>query len=459
MSGVQRRSIMVKKFFAMGCEIAAVLFFLFADVQAVPSFARETGLSCTACHTVWPQLNHFGRVFKMDGYVFTTKSASAPHATPVAGMVQLSYTSLNENNHILTNGAAPFDKPDRSATDRFDLPQQASVFYGGRIISHLGALAQLTYDGTANAVALDNTDIRYARTFAVGEKHLVVGATINNAPTVEDVWNTTPVWGFPFASSAIAPAPAPAALIDGTLGQQVGGLGAYASWGNLVYGTASVYRTTNDNITKPLGAGGGPDMITDGAVPYWRGALFHAWRKHSIELGTYGLFADVFPGGADSGPSDSFADYAFDAEYQFISNPHVCTLRTTWIHEKQDWDASFPLGGAGNSSDVLKTFRINAEYFYRSAYGAFGGCAGYFATTGDTDPVLYAPDPVDGSRTGSPESRGFTVQGTWVAKESYQFAVQYTIYSKFNGSETNYDGFGRNASDNDALYFVAWLMF
>jgi hypothetical protein len=36
--------------------------------QAVPSFARQTGMACEACHTVWPELTHFGRVFKANGF-------------------------------------------------------------------------------------------------------------------------------------------------------------------------------------------------------------------------------------------------------------------------------------------------------------------------------------------------------------------------------------------------------
>src|SRR5579885_3191902 len=36
---------------------------------AVPSFARQTGMACEACHTVYPELTHFGRVFKANGYV------------------------------------------------------------------------------------------------------------------------------------------------------------------------------------------------------------------------------------------------------------------------------------------------------------------------------------------------------------------------------------------------------
>ena len=44
------------------------------SVLAVPSFARQTGLACEACHTVFPQLTPFGRVFKASGYtLFNTK--------------------------------------------------------------------------------------------------------------------------------------------------------------------------------------------------------------------------------------------------------------------------------------------------------------------------------------------------------------------------------------------------
>ena len=40
-----------------------------SPAQAVPSFARQTGMSCAACHTVAPQLTAFGRYFKLHGYV------------------------------------------------------------------------------------------------------------------------------------------------------------------------------------------------------------------------------------------------------------------------------------------------------------------------------------------------------------------------------------------------------
>ncbi len=36
--------------------------------HAVPSFARQTGMACQACHTVFPEPTPFGRAFKLNAY-------------------------------------------------------------------------------------------------------------------------------------------------------------------------------------------------------------------------------------------------------------------------------------------------------------------------------------------------------------------------------------------------------
>ena len=43
-------------------------------------------------------------------------------------------------------------------------------------------------------------------------------------------------------------------------------------------------------------------------------------------------------------------------------------------------------------------------------------------------------------------------------KENIQLIAQYTMYNKFNGKSTNYDGSGRNASDNNTLYLMLWVL-
>jgi hypothetical protein len=438
---------------------ALLLLLTLTNAWAVPSFARQTGLSCTVCHTVFPELRHFGRIFKLDGYTLSIGSPSVPWHPPIAAMIQASYTELENNRGILKNGVAPFDDAADSAVDKFNIPQQASIFYGGRIFDHLGAFSQLTYDGPGNDVALDLTDIRHARDRTLAGKDLSYGFTVNNSPTVEDVWNSTPTWGFPYGSSSVAPTPAAGALVDGGLDQQVGGVGAYFYWDNLIYGAFSLYRTTNDGIARPLGAGTTPDTVTDGAVPYWRLAVHHQWQNHAIELGTYGIDADVHSGSDGSGPTNHFRDYAFDVQYQYTGTRHLFSLQGTWIHERQEWDAGFPAGHAANPSDTLKTFKANVNYYYEAQAGIIGGSLGYFSITGDRDRLLYAPVPVDGSRTGRPESKGFILEGDFVFKNNYKFSLQYTFYNKFNGASGNYDGAGRDASDNNTLYLLAWLMF
>ncbi|MCX5870171.1 MAG: cytochrome C [Deltaproteobacteria bacterium] len=443
-----------------GC-LAACLFFLAwsNNAHAVPSFGRQTGMSCNACHTVFPELTPFGRVFKLGGYVFSNKSQSKGYVPPLSAMVQLSYTTLNHNGGVLNNGIAPFDNDEDSAIDKTNLPQQASIFYGGRIIDHTGAFVQLTYDGTANDIALDLTDIRYANNILIGGKHLLYGLSLNNAPAVEDVWNSTPIWGFPYAASAVAPTPAVGTVIDGALAGQMGGIGPYVFWNDLLYAGATVYRTTNDGITRPFGAGKNPDTVTDGAVPYWRVALQHYWNKQSIEVGTYGLVADIFPGGGSSGPTDKFTDTAVDAQYQIIGDQHLFTFQTSLIHERQDLESSFDLGLSANQFNSLDAFKVNGKYYYRSSYGDIGGALAYFSTTGDMDALLYAPDQIGGSRNGSPDSNGFILELDYVLMTKYKFSLQYTLYDKFNGAKSNYDGFGRDATDNNTLYLLVWMMF
>ena len=42
--------------------------------------------------------------------------------------------------------------------------------------------------------------------------------------------------------------------------------------------------------------------------------------------------------------------------------------------------------------------------------------------------------------------------------EKIKISLQYTIYNKFNGAQSIYDGAFRNASDNNTFYMVIWFM-
>ncbi|MGA2192148.1 MAG: hypothetical protein ABSG42_02070 [Nitrospirota bacterium] len=425
---------------------------------AVPSLARQTGLTCDDCHTIYPELTPLGRSVKLHGYVQTREDKPA-FFVPVCLVATASYTAadVSSSGTKLTNGVAPFDSSNNNGTDRTGLPQAVSAFYGGKIYDNLGAILQVTYDGTSNSIFLDNTDVRYAYKFNLFGKELICGATVNNNPTVQDVWNSTPAWGFPYNASSVALTPAASPLIT-VIGQQVGGIGGYFYWNDLVYLEGSVYRTTKNGITMPLGAGNTPPgIVVDGALPYWRLVLQHNWGNHSLAVGTYGISADVFPAGLSHGPTDNFLDAAADLQYQYIGTSNIVSVESTFIHERQKWEASFAQGLTANPIDRLNTFRANVSYVYRthSRWGDIGGTTAYFYTSGDRDTGIFAPAQFTGSSNGKPDNNGVILEADYLPWEKTKFAAQYTIYNKFNGGSTNYDGSGTNAAHNNTFYLYA----
>jgi hypothetical protein len=449
-----------RRFFRLAWLVVAVTVFGFwiqvHEARAVPSFARQTGMSCTACHTVWPELTPFGRTFKLTGYTISKSGKKYQFPPPVAGLAQFSFTHTNKE---YPPGTAPLDS---QANDNVGIPQELSVYYAGKVYSKLGAFMQGTYDGLEERFEMDMTDIRLANTTKIKGKPLIYGLTINNNPTVQDVWNSTPAFSFPYATSSIAPTPAAATMIDNTLAQQLGGIGVYAYFNNLIYAEVSFYRTTLNSYPVWLGLGVPTDMVANGVVPYWRVYLQHQWGKHTVMLGHYGMVTHIFPSGETRGSTDQFTDIAFDAQYQYISRKHKFSVEATWIHEIQDWSASFALGDAGSRHNSLDTARVNVNYSYWSHYGTFGGTLAYFNTFGGRDRVLYAPDPVDGSKNGLPNSNGVILQAEYlppVWERRTKILVQYIIYNEFNGAANNYDGFGRSANDNNTLYLLIWQMF
>ena len=435
-----------------------ILLTIAGRAEAVPSFARQTGLSCFECHTVYPELTPFGRDFKLEGYVLSRSGKSYEYPPPLAGMLLFSLSNASERLPTGYLGKEWSNRLLSGGNNVLALPEEANLYYAGRIYGHAGGFIQGTFEGNNNTFHLDMTDLRIADTSTLLGKGVVYGVTVNNSPTVQDIWNSTPSWGYPYESSEVMPAPAAGTIIDGTLDQQVGGIGVYALWNQFMYAEVTMYHTTKNGLARPLGAGTANDMIMDGLAPYWRLVLQHQWGAHYLSVGTYGIVARIYPGGRDKGPSDRFTDVAFDAQYQYLAGRHSLSLESTWIHEKQDWKASYKVGNTAKRSDSLDTFKVNADYYYQAPFGRFGGSLAYFSTNGASDRLLYPPARVDGSRSGSPDSNGFILEADYLPVDKVRLTLQYTLYNKFNGSRSDYDGFGRDASDNNTCYLAITVM-
>jgi hypothetical protein len=416
---------------------------------SLPLYARQTGQPCATCHTAFWELTPFGRRFKLGGYTLGGGDWSGP---PFAVTLQPGYTHTEVGQ---PGGAAPHFGPNNNIT-----VQATSLYTGGRITDNLGAFIQGTYDNVSRRFGWDQADIRYADKVDVADHNLLWGVTLNNNPTVQDVWNTLPAWRFPYIFSGLMPQPAATPFIAGPFAQRVLGLGAYGFLDDLLYIELSGYRPLSTNARLALGVDTTGFSPINGIAPYWRVAVEPNFGNHWVEFGTFGLTSSVVPMGMSSAGNDSFTDIGVDAQYQYLGDPHAVTFRAAWIHENHATGASQALGLADNSHNTLRSLNASLSYIYDHTWSF---TAGRFSVGGTADAALY------GTFTGSPNSAG------WITEIAYlpfsyggpsfwpwlnaRIGVQYTFFNKFDGATTNFNGNGRNAHNNNTLFVYTWIAF
>jgi hypothetical protein len=444
---------------ALAALLPVLLLWSMQPAHAVPAFASQTGQPCTACHVggFGPQLTPFGRAFKISGYTQDGGSGLASKI-PLSAMVLSSLTQTGGSQD--PPPANHFSKNTNFAID------QISVFLAGRVNDYFGGFIQGTYDGIGVAESLDNTDLRATYEFDPGGHTLRVGLSLNNNPTVQDPWNSTYAWGYPFVASALAPTPTAAPLLTGALAGNVVGITAYGWWDSKIYVEGGAYEVMNDRMAKTLGVypqtGNGA-----GAIPYLRVAYEWDWGKNSAHVGALYMHADLQPLDSVGAGSDSYTDYGMDAGYEFIGGgKNIYTVNAIFMHEEQNLRATYGLGGSATPRKSLNDFRVNGTWVYDQTYQV---TLGVDETYGTADSVLYAPATVTGSNNGSPNSTAFIGEVDWIpfGKEkswgapfaNLKLGMQFVVYPEFNGGGSNYDGFGRSAYGNDTLYAFAWLAF
>jgi hypothetical protein len=456
---------------ALVALVAAFLAVPRGAAWAVPSFATQTGQPCSACHigAYGPQLTPFGMAFKIGGYTQTGGDGWQSY-NPLSAMIIGSFTN--------TNSAVPADQvtPHYNTNNNFAL-DQISVFLAGRLGDNTGGFSQFTYSNVSNAVNVDNIDLRpYTRVFDAGGKDLRIGFTINNAPTVQDPYNTTFAWGYPYVASRLAPTPSASPILaSGFVGNSIG-YTAYAWYDRSLYLEAGGYTTVSPWALARIGNEYGVGS-TQGVAPYVRAAYQWDWNSQSAHIGALYMSANVDPTvdtyiTDGSNGRDSYQDYGIDAGYMWLGDgTHIVTTQGIFVHENQNLQGSAGAANAANGTSYgsnygLNQLRFNTSYWYQNTYGA---TFGWQKSWGAANPVLYQPAELNGSANSKPNSNEFILEADWVPfgkADSFaspwvnlKLGVQYTIYTQFNGGTTNYDGYGRSASANNTLFVFAWMAF
>ncbi|MEQ1630385.1 MAG: hypothetical protein ABL873_07735 [Gallionella sp.] len=139
---------MKKVVLSLAGVLAAVAFA--PEASALPVFARQTGMACSACHfNHAPLLNGFGRAFKSAGYSMMGaqekvegENLSIPDRVNMAILTTTGYEKIH--------GGAPGASP-----GAWTVPSnggELSLFMGGRIMDGSGFLAELGMGGAGAAV-------------------------------------------------------------------------------------------------------------------------------------------------------------------------------------------------------------------------------------------------------------------------------------------------------------------
>jgi hypothetical protein len=437
---------------AAGAVLAlAAIGFTTTRAAAVPAFAEQTGQPCAGCHVggFGPQLTPYGREFKLHGYTTRTVSFNVP----LSAMVVASYVN--------TEGAQNPPPGNFKANNNVAL-DQISLFLAGGLGQHFGAFVQATYDGIHNAYHWDNTDLRAVTTITIKKVSVLLGLSANNAPTVQEVFNTTPGWGYPYTTSALAPTPGTAPII-GSFAQNTVGLTGYAWIDDSLYVEAGGYGSPGASFLTHAGVDPTAPGAIDGVAPYVRLAYDKNWGDQNVEVGGFWMRSNLFPGlDRTTGLTDHYDDWGLDASYQRFAAKHdVWTLNARYTHETEDLAASQALGSVANGRDTLQDVRVDASYYWRDEVGF---TVGAFDTWGSTDTLLYA-----GNRTMRPDSSGVLLQvdGTPFGRGrsplgprfNVRVGAQYTDYVSFDGARNNFDGAGTNAKDNNTFRVFVWAAY
>jgi hypothetical protein len=442
-----------------GVGTLAAALALAAPAQAVPSYARQTGLACEACHTVFPELTPFGPVFKASGYtLFNTSKVSDINQLKQSTLSLSDLPPLSAMVMASTSQEAKANDANSSKSST-DFPQQLSLFYAGRISDNVGAFIQVTYDDQSGTFGIDNTDIRFADVAQFDGHNIIYGLSLNNNPSVQDLWNTAPAWSQPYIASPAQQGPNAFTQLEGAMAQSVAGLSAYTFIDQSLYAEVGAYRTALQGASVASGGDTNNNVIS-GVAPYWRVAYEMDWGKNSWEVGTSGLWAELnnpsTPGGnalnisLQHAPNDSFLDTGLDTQYQYIDDATQISVTGRWVHERQTLSASNPLMFADNPHDSVDTLSLVGNYFWHRKLGA---SLGFYDLSGSSDATYY------GSLTGKPNSNWGTVEVDYLPWLNVKLGLQYTAFFKFNGASSNYDGAGRNASDNNMLFAYLWFAY
>ena len=186
----------MKQYLKNGVKLAAAAFvcalpFLATESQAVPAFARQTGMVCTTCHIGQDNVPNFtrtARIFQMRGYFTPTiRERIRGDGQTIEGEPQYGgdYLSVNMMDFFSARFVSELASQSKRGDVKSDVTStpaaRMSMFFTGPITDWLGLWTEIGYlaNNSLNSVTVGNTGPTNENTFAFDEFRLATSRQIN----------------------------------------------------------------------------------------------------------------------------------------------------------------------------------------------------------------------------------------------------------------------------------------
>ncbi len=230
----------VNEYFNSRCPELPKEVVLPSEAKAMPSFARQTGLSCSTCHTIPPRLNAYGRAFKIRGY---TDGKAIGEILTGEGETLLKYNPVSVR--FLSYLYSKKKGEDREVI----FPDEFVVAFAGRISENIGTFTSFASE---EGEPFEPEIVRVALVKDFGNNTVVGIMGGKTSPTGTDPFDSlnlysritrarTPVWEGVMKNSASDP-----------WDNKDYGASVYASIANWVYISAGAYTGIVRDANGPL---------------------------------------------------------------------------------------------------------------------------------------------------------------------------------------------------------------
>jgi len=230
------------------------------ESQAVPAFARQTGMACAACHfQTYPAINAFGRAFKASGYTLIGAQEKI-EGDDLSLPVVLNASLVTKFRYQKTNGD---DKRVATNTGELQFPDEAALLIGGRAGEHVGFVLEFATFGEADT---DSGEFSLFGSFKMPITYKVGGTDLSFIPFSTDAGGAA--YGFEQLNTGAQRFQRVGEDRNALMAQQYLGLGAGEAEG-FAFVAANEMGFVNVSLWAPIHG----SFAMKSLAPYFRAAL------------------------------------------------------------------------------------------------------------------------------------------------------------------------------------------